>query len=319
MARTIISFDYALKTVFRDKANFDILSGFVSELLCRKVTVLELIDSEGNPLGPDGKTNRLDIKAKFDDGEFAVFEFQYNKIRDFLGKAVFNASRAVVEQVKEGDKFDFMKVYSINISYFNMGAKKEYVFRGRLNELTGIHCKETMPFSQSIHSKIPPHYFHPEYYLILPNMFDEKILKKTNRRKPGMFDQWMYVLKTSTVKSEFTAAGIQEAGERLDEMKMTPEERAAYKEDQYNSWRRDGELHAATMDAHDEGEAIGLVKGEAIGIQKGEAIGIQKEKTETIANLHKAGHSIETMSIATGLSQQEVTEIIKTIKNDSAP
>jgi hypothetical protein len=310
MARTIISFDYALKTVFRDKANFDILSGFVTELLERKVTVLELVDTEGNPLKPGEKTNRLDIKAKFDDGEYAVFEFQFNKIKDFLGKAVFNASKAVVEQVKEGDKFDFMKVYSINISYFNMGAKKEYIFRGRLNELTGIHSKETMPFSQSLHPDIQPHYIHPEYFLILPNMFNEKILDMTGKRKPRKFDEWMYVLKTSTVKSEFTAAGIQEAGERLDEMKMTPEERAAYKDDQYLSWRRDGEMYAATVDAH----ADGLEKGKAEGLEKGEAIGVQKGKAEVVINCYRQGMAIDLISTITGLSQDQIQEIINTIK-----
>ena len=39
MERTIISFEYAIKYILRDKANFDILSGFLSELLKRQVSV----------------------------------------------------------------------------------------------------------------------------------------------------------------------------------------------------------------------------------------------------------------------------------------
>jgi hypothetical protein len=46
---------------------------------------------------------------------------------------------------------------------------------------------------------------------------------------------------------------------------------------------------------------------------KGKAIGRAEEKTETISNLLKAGMSLEVMAIATGLSQQEITEIIKRI------
>jgi hypothetical protein len=46
--RTIISFDYAIKTVLRDKANFDILEGFLSELLNQKVTILDILESESN-------------------------------------------------------------------------------------------------------------------------------------------------------------------------------------------------------------------------------------------------------------------------------
>ena len=33
MKRPIISFEYAIKDILRDKANFDILSGFLSELI----------------------------------------------------------------------------------------------------------------------------------------------------------------------------------------------------------------------------------------------------------------------------------------------
>jgi hypothetical protein len=60
MERTIISFDYAMKTILRDKANFDILSGFLSELLGRDVVVQEILESEGNTDGLASKVNRVD-------------------------------------------------------------------------------------------------------------------------------------------------------------------------------------------------------------------------------------------------------------------
>ena len=69
MERPIISFDYAIKDILRDKANFDILSGFLTELLEKPVTVQEVLESEGNPA-----LSRLDLKAKIDDGERAYYE-----------------------------------------------------------------------------------------------------------------------------------------------------------------------------------------------------------------------------------------------------
>jgi hypothetical protein len=39
--REIIKFDYAIKSILREKANFDILGGFLTELLGRKVTVID--------------------------------------------------------------------------------------------------------------------------------------------------------------------------------------------------------------------------------------------------------------------------------------
>ncbi len=42
MERTIISFDYAIKSILRDKANFTVLNGFLSELLNKQVVVEEM-------------------------------------------------------------------------------------------------------------------------------------------------------------------------------------------------------------------------------------------------------------------------------------
>jgi len=37
--RTYISFDWALKRLLRDKANFDVLEGFLTTILGREVTI----------------------------------------------------------------------------------------------------------------------------------------------------------------------------------------------------------------------------------------------------------------------------------------
>lgn len=218
--RTIVSFDYAIKYILRDKSNFDVLSGFLSELLNRQVIVQEILESEGNVTDRYDKLNRLDLKAKIDNGEIAVFEIQFFDQIDFLGKVLFNACKAVVEQVSRGELFDIKKVYSVNIAYFDLGAKKEYVFRANISSFSGIHFDEAIPFSQNLNPPSVANDLHPEYYLILPNKFDEHIR--------GKFDEWIYALKNSAIKSEFTAAGIQTAGEKLDLLKMTPEQRAEY-------------------------------------------------------------------------------------------
>jgi hypothetical protein len=59
--REIISFDYAIKNILRDKANFDILSGFLNELLIKPVNVEEILESEGNISDPGNKVNGLDL------------------------------------------------------------------------------------------------------------------------------------------------------------------------------------------------------------------------------------------------------------------
>jgi predicted transposase/invertase (TIGR01784 family) len=288
MERTIISFDYAIKYILRDKANFDILSGFLTELLCRPVSVQEILESQANTDRKDGKTPRLDLKAKIDDGEIAVFEIQYEDQVDFLGKALYNVSKAVVEQVTIGEAYDVKKVYSVNIAYDAMGAKKEYLFTASLREFRGVNFDEVIPFSQTFDPlSDAQNDIHPEYFLILPKKFDGQMRSK--------FDEWVYVLKHSSVKSEFTAAGVQAAGEKLDVLKMTPEERADYEREKQFYANLKMQKYTAELKAKKEGEETG----------------VEKEKENTVIRGHKAGASIEIISMMTGLSPDQITEILK--------
>ncbi len=290
MERTIISFDYAIKNILRDKANFDVLSGFLTELLNKKVAVQEILESESNIESPLNKTNRIDLKAKISDGEIAVFEIQFFDQVDFLGKILFNACKAVVEQVSRGGKYEIKKVYSINIAYFEMGAKKEYVFRANLSKFSGVHFDESIPFSQNLNPPEPANDLYPEYYLILPAKFDEQIRSR--------FDEWVYALKRSKVKSDFTAAGIQEAGEKLDILNMTEEQRAEYDRMVRDEMDYKSQLQTAEM----KGEARGIEKGKAEGELMGEARG----RAEVAINLKSLGLSVEQISQATGLTVKDI-------------
>jgi len=320
MERTIISFDYAIKDILRDKANFDVLSGFLTELLEKPVNVQEILESEGDAKSKDDKVNRLDLKAKIDDGELAVFEIQYFDQVDFLGKILFNACKAVVEQIASGGLFDIKKVYSINIAYYNIGAVNEYVFIASLSEFKGIHFDEAIPFSQHLDplSAVSKE-IHPEYFLILPNKFDEKIRDEYGNVVSDIFtegtadkfDEWVYVLKNSVVKSNFTAKGIQEASEKLDVLKMTPQQRAVYERDRIIDMSQKSQIYTAELKGRIQGESIGLEKGEVIGLEKGKVIGLQKEREEAVIRGHNKGHSIDTIAEFTNLTSDQIIEILK--------
>ena len=226
----------------------------------------------------------MDLKAKIDDSELAVFEIQFFDQVDFMGKVLFNACKAVVEQVSSGELFDVKKVYSVNIAYFDMGAKDEYIFVASLSEFKGAHFDEAIPFSQNLDplSDLSKE-IHPEYFLILPRRFDEEMRSK--------FDEWVYVLKNSSVKSDFTAAGIQAAGEKLDVLKMTPEQRAEYERKRIMDMSQKSQLYTAEV--------------------KGEKRGMEKEKEEAVIRGHKRGHSIETIAEFTDLSPDQILKILQ--------
>lgn len=69
-----IRFDWAAKPMQRDKANFAVLEGLVTVLLNEHITIIELLESEGNQDKSDTKFNRVDIKAKNSKGEIIIAE-----------------------------------------------------------------------------------------------------------------------------------------------------------------------------------------------------------------------------------------------------
>ena len=57
--RNMISFDWAIKRLLRNKANFRVLEGFLSELLRRKIIIKHIGESESNQEKENDKYNRV--------------------------------------------------------------------------------------------------------------------------------------------------------------------------------------------------------------------------------------------------------------------
>ena len=47
---SLVRFDWAIKRLLRQKANFGVLEGFLTVFLGEKITIVELLESEGNQL-----------------------------------------------------------------------------------------------------------------------------------------------------------------------------------------------------------------------------------------------------------------------------
>ncbi len=290
--RELISFDFAVKYLLRGKRDFVILSGFLSELMGKKVEVKDILESENNKADANAKTNRVDLKALISGGEFAVFEIQFLQEWDFLGKVLYGVSNAVVEQVKSGELYDIKKVYSINIAYSNLSAKREYLFSGKFSGFQGVHYKnELIPFAQSRTPKSKTLFdIHPEYYLILPRMFDEKLRNR--------FDEWVYILKNSKARDDFKAAGIKEAKAKLDYLRMTPQKRREY--ERYMENRRSATSAIQTAEA----------KGERRGERKGRQEGQEMERAKLVKSMYKTGFTVKQIVKGLELSETDVKRIL---------
>ena len=265
--RKLISFDWAIKKILRDKANFEVLEGFLSELLFDDIKILEILESESNKELADDKQNRLDIKIKNTAQEIILIEIQYNREFDYLQRIIYNTSKAIVEHIKEGDAYaKVVKVISIDILYFDLGVGEDYIYHGK-TVFKGLHSHDTLKLSatqRGLYQSEKIEEIFPEHYLIKVNSFNDVLKDK--------LDEWIYFLKNEDIRENFNAKGLLKAKEILDYLKCPEEEKAVY-ERYKDSLRDQASMYHSTYEA---GEYEGMKKGIQQGMQQGMQMGEEK-------------------------------------------
>ena len=99
MEDNYIRFDWAIKRLLRQKANFGVLEGLLTVLLDEKVEIIELLESESNQQTFDDKFNRVDIKAKNSKGEIIIVEVQNTRELTFLERILYGVAKAITEHI----------------------------------------------------------------------------------------------------------------------------------------------------------------------------------------------------------------------------
>ena len=124
---TYIRFDWAIKRLLRDKANFSVLEGLLTVLFNDQTKIVEILESEGNQQRDDDKFNRVDIKAKNSKGEIIIVEVQNTRELYYLERILYGTAKAITEHISLGDTYrQVKKVYSISILYFDLGKTTTY-------------------------------------------------------------------------------------------------------------------------------------------------------------------------------------------------
>ena len=170
-----IRFDWAVKRMLRDKANFAVLEGLITVLLGEKVTICEILESEGNQEHAADKFNRVDIKARNSKDEIIIVEVQLTRQLYYLQRMLYGVSKAITEHIGIGEGYDKVKkVYSINIVYFDLGRGNDYLYHGK-TVFTGVHTGDRLEVNtkeaDEIKMRVPDDVF-PEYYIIRVNEFN---------------------------------------------------------------------------------------------------------------------------------------------------
>ncbi|MFR7875320.1 MAG: PD-(D/E)XK nuclease family transposase [Butyricimonas paravirosa] len=114
-----IRFDWAVKRLLRDKANFGVLEGLLTVLLGKEIHIMEILESESNQQCDNDKFNRVDIKARNSE-EIIIVEVQIT--RSFISLNVFFTGRRTIRNILSWViSIRGEKVYSISILYFDIG------------------------------------------------------------------------------------------------------------------------------------------------------------------------------------------------------
>ena len=297
VADKYVRFDWAVKRMLRDKANFSVLEGLITVLLGEPVHIDEIWESEGNQDAIDDKFNRVDIKAKNSKDEIIIVEVQLTRELYYLERILYGVAKAITEHITLGEQYGAVKkVYSISIVYFDLGQGSDYLYHGT-NTFVGVHTNDTLRVStkekDAIKMKTPEEVF-PEYYIIRVNEFD-KVAKTP-------LEEWLDYLKNGHIKDDTTAPGLSEAREKLQYLTMSQNERTAYERHMSAIAVQTDVLTTAKLEGLAEGRAEGREQGRAEGREEG-----REEGRADVARKMKArGMAIEDISEMTGLSIEAI-------------
>ena len=275
-----IRFDWAVKRMLHDKANFAVLEGLITVLTGEQVTIVEILESEGNQERAVDKFNRVDIKAKNERGDIILVEVQLTRQLYYLQRMLYGVSKAITEHIEIGNKYDKVKkVYSINILYFDLGQGSDYLYHGK-TVFTGVHTGDRLKVNtreaDEIKMTVPEDVF-PEYYIIRVNEFNDVA------RTP--IEEWLDYLKNNRIKDDTSTPGLKEARQRLLYMTMTDAERKAYDAHMDDIMVQNDVLDTAKMEGRAEG------------------------KIEMAKNLKSLGVDIRTIMQASGLTEEQIKQL----------
>jgi predicted transposase/invertase (TIGR01784 family) len=308
-SRQLISFDWAIKRLLRRKADFAVLEGFLEALFERKMTVVELLESETNKDADEEKQLVVDVLCKTDEGELLLIEIQFYHETDYFQRMLFGASKVLTEHLKQGEEYaKVVKLYSVNLVYFDLGQGDDYVYHGKTT-FTGIHTQNKLQLSETQKRKFDksvPEDIFPEYYILKINNFND--VAKTP------LDEWIYYLKNEKLPQECSTKTLTLLSEELKLRNMNVEELQAYKK--YRKYAFVSK--SAIQSAYEEGEFKGIEKGiekgikQGIeqGIEKGIERGMNKNKIQTVVNAYKEGASIAFIAKILSITEQEVQQIL---------
>lgn len=286
--KPLVSFDYGIKYLLRDKGDFSIVEGFISALLktmgYKEVKIISLLESESNKEEQKSKRSLADLIVEDEDHNKYIVEIERNVKDSFIHKSLFNTSRLIVDNLAQREDYtQIIKIFHISLLYFPIGSGNGSIYHGKTiiheietNDRLTVHIKNQETKEEYDATNILPEYF----YISVP-LFNDCLEKE--------IDDWLHVMKYDEVPENYHSPYMSQVADKLSILKMTSEERAKYSYYQKKLHSDRDELQAA--------EARGLEKG------------IEKGIEQTAIRLLKEGCDYKLIASVTDLSYDQILSL----------
>lgn len=242
--KPLISFDYAIKYLLKDKGDYSIVEGFISALLKTKgykdVKIVALLETESNKEDSKSKRSLADVIVEDLDHNKYIIEIERNVKDSFIHKSCFNTSRLIIDNLAQREDYtQIVKVFHISLLYFSIGSGAGTIYHGKTiiheietNERLSVHIK-----NQETDEVFDATDILPEYFYISVPQFNDRLEKE--------IDDWLYVMKHDKVPEVFHSPYMKQVAEKLSILKMSTEERENYSYYQKKLYNDRDELEAA--------------------------------------------------------------------------
>ena len=282
--------DLAFKKIFGVEKHKHILIDFLNDVLHRDgkdlITIVELLNPSQNPEVSGYKESIVDVLCTDQHGVQYIVEMQVAKVGGFEKRAQYYASKAYINQMKKGGRYEDLKeVIFLAITDFIMFSDKpDYVSEHViLDRKTKENDLKNFSFT----------------FIELPKFTKDNITElKTDIEKwcyffkhasePGSINELVDYSKDIIIKDAYSA---------LEAHNWSEMELRTYDDIQKRNWDNIARQSYIESEARKEGKA----EGKAEGIQ---------EATEMLAkNMLNSGLSIEQVSNITNLSLEIINEL----------
>ncbi len=300
--------DITFKRVFGEHK--DIVISFLNALLPLEedgeIDTVEYLPTELLPRTAHNKDTIVDVRCRDKRGRQFLVEMQMIWSEKFKQRVLFNASKAYVSQLEQGEDYEKLEpVYSLNLvnDIFETDWGEEYYHHYKVVNI--LHTDRIIKGLQFVFVELPkfkPNTITDKKMTALWLRFLNEINERTDTVPEELAEEPL-IRKAVNIVEEHAYSPAQKAG--YDRFWDSVSTEKTYISDALRKGHAEG-LREGRAEGLREGHEKGLREGLREGHEKGLAEGMAKANIATASKLKKMGVDITAIADATGLSTQQI-------------